>query len=228
MNIDLNKIIEYSISSIIGGLFTVVGVYITIGYYRKKDAQDQKNKAFENRPNLDLVEDRDIEPTLEMIVLPFQTVKLDGKYIDVTYHKSYLKKGKLDYFDYTFRNVGKSEITCIHFIMNQKTWGSITELDDDIYSKFINEGFVSYYVILDKRIHVNEEFKVRFYHRKQKALGGTFSAILSISLHDDNDRIWGQSFFYPQNKLYSSVRYNQFGSFYEDIKPKNLVDYFKD
>lgn len=162
-----------------------------------------------------------------MVIVPFEEVELNDKYVEVKYSNSYLRKISLEYSDYTFENIGKSEITCVHFIMNYKNWGSITEIDSDYFPVFIKEGFINYYVVLDKRISFGGKFKVRIYHKKKKIMGGVFSSLLTISLHDDNDRIWAQPFFYPESKIYSSFKYNKMGSFYEDIKPKNLVDYFR-
>lgn len=226
MNIDVSRLIEASISSVIGGLFTVLGVFITIGYYKKKDAEDLANRVFDKRPNLVLVENTSIQPDLHLILLPYKTVDIKGDFIDVSYDRSYLRINSLEYYDYTFRNIGKSEITYIHFIMNLKKWGSITEIDSNFYPNFIKDGYISHSVSLDKRVHTGECFKVRFYHLKKKAIGASFSAILSVSLHDDHDLVWGQLFFYPESKFYSSVKYSQIGSYHEDIRPRDLVKYF--
>lgn len=62
MSIDYIRVIETLIRSIVGGLFTILGVFITIGYYRKKDLLENADHIFERRPNLVIAEDDNCEP----------------------------------------------------------------------------------------------------------------------------------------------------------------------
>lgn len=223
------------ISASVGGIFTYV---FEKNKERKQDKKDQKIKLEElqiNRPEFIILEMEDSfsKPgkcitnrtcNTEIFVVGFKEVTVQNENVTAIYDKEYLEKKSWVYKQYTLKNIGKTPVYELNIISNFKR--SICICDVEVQEEFIKMGLLNYSVIYDKRIGPNETFTLKIYYHKEKVISGTFSAIFSIGMRDNNGKYWIQPFFAPEDKLYEShiIEYNEYR---DDVLPNVAIECFK-
>ena len=63
---------------------------------------------------------------------------------------------------------------------------------------------LNYSVLCDKKIRAGQTVTVKICYHEECVVSGIFSAIISIGLIDDNNHIWIQPLFAPEEKIYDS------------------------
>lgn len=198
-----------SAGSVIGGALTFLGVLLTIHYHKKSDQKKMNLQIFSERPDLKIVDiTNDKHPDLEMILVPIKGVKsYSHQKVSLLYAKVYTKpKNELEYFDYHFKNAGKTAISRINFLSGNKKEYSLFGFYKADLKREISDGSPKFNAYLDKRVDPEDIVKIRMYHGENLS-GFTFSAPITIVLFDTIDRIYSQSFFYPKEKINSSRHY---------------------
>lgn len=224
MSFDLGSFL----GGLLGGLFTLLGVYLTIRYYKKSDQSKLDLQIFSDRPDLKIVDVKNKKkPDLELILVPIKGVKsFNDNWVYLKYDDEYAKpKSELNYLDFYFENAGKTAISYISFISANQKYCSLFELYENSIKQRIEEGDPQFAVSLDKRVDPGDVIKIRIYHG-EKSYCNLISATISIAVCDTSDRVYAQAFFYPDSKIYSSRRYEGgYKQYTEDIKVDTYVDY---
>lgn len=224
MNFDLGSFL----GAIFGGIITLVGVLLTINYYRKSDYKKLSVQIFSERPDLKIIDIKNKkQPDLEMILVPINGVKsFNDRWVYLDYDPEYAKsKLELEFIDFYFENAGKTAISYISFLStNQKNY-ALFDLYDNSIKKQIEEGDPCFEVLLDKRVDPGDAIKIRMYHGT-KICGHIISAPISVAISDTSERIYSQAFFYPDSKIYSSRRYEGgYRQYQKDINLNTYLDY---
>lgn len=223
---------SFDLGSFLGGLFggvlTLIGVYLTIKYYKKSDQKKLDLQIFSERPDLKIVDVKNKKkPDLEIILVPIKGVKrFDDNWVYLKYDDEYSKpKSELSYLDFYFENAGKTAISYISFLSADQKHFSLFELYEGSIEKRIDEGDPQFEVPLDKRVDPGDVIKIRIYHG-DKLYGNLISAVMSVAVCDTSDRVYSQAFFYPEPKIYSSRRYEGgYKQYLKDIKVDDYIDY---
>lgn len=92
--------------------------------------------------------------------------------------------------------------------------------------KFASNHLLNYWYCHDKKIRVAETVTVKLCYHKERVLTGPISAIMSISMQDDNGRYWTQPLFAPLDKLYDSRQFS-YKEYREEIRTDIAEECFK-
>lgn len=188
------------IGGVIGGLFTFLGVKMTLKHDKAKEIRELRRKAIEERPRLEIVnhtnctkeqEYTNDECDCSVLVLDI----LDHSDIDGMFYFKYddnlLNLDNLSFIEYTLKNTGKTEIYDISISTDNPKYRAICPLEKrELYLK---KGYLRYDVCADKRyIKPGEEIKIRVYFRlnADHELHPGFN--LNVWINDINSRFWIQ------------------------------------
>jgi len=190
------------LGGIIGGLFTYLGVKLTINHDNKKKQQEELKKAIYERPRLEVVDfkevgkHRSLKSDFDVICLNIQSVNKAANRLEFNYDEKALDKNNLVSCEYVLKNTGLTEIDSICFISNLPKDMSIIELRNADF--FINEKLLNYDAWADKRfIKPGDEVKVRIYYIKEHVIAPALSAPIGVYIQDVNGRYWHQPLFAP-------------------------------
>lgn len=216
------------LGAIVGGIVTLIGVYLTINYYKKSDNKKLQMQIFSERPDLkiDDIKNKKV-PDVEMIIVPIEGVKFyTDQWVYLKYDNEFTKdKSEFNYIDYYFQNAGKTAISCISFFSSNKKFNALFEMYDINIKRKIQDGDPNFEVLLDKRVDPGDVIKVRMYHG-DKVYGNVISAQIVIVLIDTSNRIYSQPFFYPQHKVYSSRLYEGgYRKYQQEVKLDDYMEY---
>jgi hypothetical protein len=224
VNFDLGSFL----GAILGGVITLVGVFLTINYYKKSDQKKLNLQIFSERPDLKVVDIKNKKrPDLEMVLVPIKGIKsFDDNWVSLDYNLEYAKpKSDLEYIDFYFENAGKTAISYISFLSVNQKYYSLFELYEDSIKKQIEAGDPHFEVFLDKRVDPGDVIKIRVYHG-EKIYGNVISATISVAIIDTSERVYEQAFFYPAAKIYSSRLYEGgYRQYQKDIRIDTYMDY---
>lgn len=103
---------------------------------------------------------------------------------------------------YSFKNVGKTNISVLDIICNYKRDTCIFPCAEAM--KYAERNLLNYSYCYDRKIRIGDTTTVKICYHKDAIITGIFSAILSVGMRDDNGKYWTQPLFAPQNKVYDS------------------------
>ena len=204
---------ETIIASILGGLasglFTFLGVWLTIRHENNKREKEKEELTFANRPRLEIIGCEKFEQYSEekkadaCILLCEIKEHKNGMFY---YDTSVTKPENWSYVEYTLRNTGNTEIDHIYFSTNfLKTTSLFNVLNGQNVLCYKNH-FLNYSVILEKNIKPQQSVCVRVCYIKDKVLVPILDfATITIWMIDEKNNWWSQSLFAPEDKLYNST-----------------------
>ena len=166
-------IVTSILGGLIGGLFTFLGVKLTIKNDNKLKALELVEKVKErNReiiacaPQLKVVENDDsVDKTTEIYLLPYNNPKLISEdEIRFDYGKEIQEESFWDFYDVTIENVGKTEIEMIYLQLNYKSrmnlYTKYEIFGQGIWAiKYYSDGFSP-----SLRLKPDTKFKLRVYY----------------------------------------------------------------
>ncbi len=213
------EILASVLGGLVSGLFTFLGVFLTIKYQRSKDKkeevrlQQEKDAELEKvKPRLEIQDykaEQDYEETedVDMTVL-LVSIKRYEKYIHhFHYDPLVLDKKKWCCVDYVLKNIGGTEIDHLYLSTNLPKNTSLLNASTNEYVSAYNNMFLNYSVILEKTIKPQQTVHIRIcYITDQIIVSNIGSAPTAIWLMDVNNNVWEQALFAPESKLYNSRR----------------------
>lgn len=213
------QILASILGGLVGGLFTFLGVLITIAYERSKDTKEEMRRLKEKeeeqvkaRPRLEIQEysyfdeERVSEPDLEVVMASIKDFKDIGRAC-FKYNPDIINKDKWVSVDYVLKNIGATEIDHLYLITNLPKNTSLFNASNNEYISDYKNEFLNYSVILEKTIKPQQTVKIRVsYVTDEVIVSNLGSAPISIWLMDINKNVWSQSLFAPQNKIYNSEK----------------------
>lgn len=218
MDFDWSTIIGSVLGGLIGGLFTFLGVKITIKHDDKKKHEEELKRINDERPRLEIVSFKENQPyvastksDLDVLVLRIESVNIRENTPEFIYDEKALDLNNLITFDYELKNIGLTEIDNITIGCNYQRDTMITDVNHR--DPIINHRYLSYDATCRKRfIKSGDQFTLRVCYLKDKVINGALSASLSIYMEDINGRVWQQPLFAPTNETGDSnaISYKQF------------------
>lgn len=213
------EILASILGGLVSGLFTFLGVFLTIKYQRDKDKkeevrlQQEKDEEFEKtKPRLEIQEyvaERDYDETEEADISAI-LVKIEGyeKYIHrFHYDPLLLDKSKWCCVDYVLKNTGGTEIDHLFLSTNLPKNTSLLNVSSNEYISDYKNMYLNYDVLLEKSIKPLHNVRIRICYIKNHIIVSNMgSAPIAVWLMDVNNNVWKQALFAPDNKIYNSER----------------------
>lgn len=235
------QIIASLIGGLVSGLFTFLGVFLTISYQRKKDKAEEKRmkeeelrKEFDNRPRFEIQEYKGETPyedetdvNVGMLVCSIRKFENIGR--PMFYYDEEIKNPKDWVFaEYTLKNIGKREISRVYFVSNLPKGTSIfnTTKSENVIS--YDNNFYSRKVRLEKSIKPDQFIKIRVYFVSDKIVYSSFgNPLISLWLIDEYGKIWYQDLDAPYKKI-SDAKIISKDTFYNYTDESVAIDCFID
>ena len=235
------EIIASILGGLVSGLFTFIGVFLTICYQRKKDKKEDKRikenlekEEFKDRPRLEIVdfyhestfkEEENVD--VGMLVCCIRKFKNIERAM-FFYDEEITQKEKWVYAEYVLKNTGNTEINEICFSTNLPKNTSMFNTTTNENVLCYNNNFLNYKVFLNKNVKPGQIIKIRVYFVSDKIVYSSFgNPLISIWLSDVNKNIWIQDLDAPNNKLYNSRRTTK-QNFYAYTSEDKAIECFID
>lgn len=217
------NIIGNAINGLIVGIFTVIGVGITLRHEKKKETRQERKEKYNNSPEL-IVNNYKTENNedfdIKLLVARFEA----DENINFKYSKEYKDKNEYICKDFIFKNIGKTSIESLDIVSTYKKNTSIFDIEyADIFMK---NGSINYGYIYDKKIFPGEELKIRLYFHKNIIISSGMSCAFVIQFNDSNGVYWEQSFFENNCNLYSP-REISYKEYKDNISVEKSIECFE-
>ncbi len=199
---------------IIGGLFTYLGVKMTLNHEDRKRKQDEIKKAYDERPRFEIDSFSEIDKCnnklcdTNLVLLHFETKLYNNGKALFIYDDKLNNKDNFISFEYVLKNAGKTEIDNITFVSNLQKDTSLMDMNN---IKFYDDNqMINYDVVLKKRfIKQDENIKILIsFIDEQVILSNLGSSTIGIYIEDINGRYWYQSLNCPKNEVGNSIPTN--------------------
>ena len=211
-------IIASVLGGLVGGLFTFIGVLMTIRYENKKaraeEVRRQKEKEeqlFENRPRLDIIGYNgvskyvdDKQADLSVLFCFIKDYKRGGRFY---YDSNALNPEKWVSVESTLKNVGHTEINHMYVSTDLPKITAVFGVENGEYKTYCTNNVLNYSVILDKPIRPMESIKFRVcYLSEEIVVSNRGRATMTIWMVDEKKNWWAQPLFAPDRKIYDSAK----------------------
>lgn len=209
------QILASILGGLVSGLFTFLGVFLTISYQRRKDKADEarikKEKAkieFDNRPRFEvenykgetLFEEED-SVDVGMLVCSIRDFKNNGRAL-FYYDKEVKTPQAWVFAEYILKNTGRTEISQAYFVTNLPKNTSIFNTSNGENVTCYNNNFLNYKVRLDKSVKPGQSVKIRVYFISNKIVYSNIgNPLISIWILDEYGKMWYQDLDAPHNKI---------------------------
>lgn len=205
------------LGGLIGGIFTFLGVKITINNENKKTLEKKRDEKLKNKPRLEIVNKTEIKNyssklksknELDVVVLKILNYDNNGSRPNFYYDEEVLNRENLCYKEYTFKNTGATEIDYICITTNLLKDTALFEFEH--YEFFVKEKLLNYEAWSNKHfIKQGEDITVRLYYLKDKIIVSNIgSATITLWLRDINGNIWYQPLFIQNDFIDKSYESN--------------------
>ena len=205
------------LGGLIGGIFTFLGVKITINNENRKILENKREEKLKNKPRLEIVNKTEImnynpkfksNNELDVVVLKILNYDNNGSRLNFYYDEEVLNKENLCYKEYTFKNTGVTEIDYICITTNLPKDTALFEFEN--YEFFVKERLLNYEAWSNKHfIKQGDKITVRLYYLKDKIiLSNIGSATITLWLRDINGNIWYQPLFIQNDFIDKSYESN--------------------
>jgi|GEM_PF-2020837 len=212
------------IGGIISGLFTFLGVALTLRHQEKvrlrneKLMDEKKNKdTFDSRPRFEITSHQPLKDRLEVknvnktdldvFIAKIENVKNDDGRLWFDYDQKILTRSNWTSVVYLLQNIGKTEIDHIYISSGLPKNVAMFDAKNQEVDYFVKNGLLNYSVILEKFCKPGESIKLTINYLIEKVVVSNLgSAMIKIWMIDINGKYWAQPLFAPENKIYNSFR----------------------
>ncbi len=216
----MEAIIASVLGGLVGGLFTFLGVWMTIHHENKKTRQEelkrQKEKEeqlFENRPRLEIMGYKKLskysaakKADISLLLCSIKDYKNESRAM-FYYDPEVVEPEKWVSVEYALKNIGNTEISHMYFSTNLPKNTSLFGIDNEENEMCYENNLLNYSVILDKSVKPKESIKLKICYIDEKIiLSNIGSATITIWMVDEKNNWWSQPLFAPENKIYNSKR----------------------
>lgn len=216
----MEAIIASVLGGLVGGLFTFLGVWMTIHHENKKTRQEelkrQKEKEeqlFENRPRLEIMGYKKLskysisrKADINVLFCSIKDYKNESRAM-FYYDTEVVEPEKWVSVEYTLKNIGHTEISHMYFSTNLPKNTSLFGVETRENEMCYENNLLNYSVILDKSVKPKESIKLKICYIDEKIiLSNIGSATITIWMVDEKNNWWSQPLFAPENKIYNSKR----------------------
>ena len=213
------EILASVLGGLVGGLFTFLGVLITIFFERKKMKKEeerlQKEKEEErekNRPRFEIIEHKEIQKYKRededvcVLLCSIRNFENLGR-PSFIYDEEIANEDKLVCAEYLLKNIGNTEIDHLFVSTNLPKDTSLFNVLNGENKLCYKHKVLNYSVILDKSIKPQETIKVKICYVDNKIVESNMgNPTISFWMIDTDNCWWEQPLFSPDNKLYNSKK----------------------
>lgn len=235
------QIIASIIGGLIGGLFTFLGVLITILYQRAKDKKEEQRlkeeklkEEFISRPRLEIVKYKGLslyesEKNVDvgMLIALIRDFKNNGRAM-FYYDEEIIKPEKWAFVEYELKNTGNTEIKDVCFstaILKNTSMFNTTIYENIMCYEY---KFLNYRVHLNKNIKPGHKIKIRVYFISDKVVYSNIGGpLISLWLFDVYNNVWHQYLDAPNEKINDAER-SSISKYYDYTDEKKAVECFID
>lgn len=190
------------LNGLIVGVFTVIGVGLTIKNENRKARKKEEKERIGNKPEF-IVEKSDFSTDEVCDIVAFGSpllLETKDNVIKFNYPEKIKNKDEYVHYDYVLKNIGKTATTEFDLITTNQQKTVLFNYDE--LESYIKNPMINYNCIYDKKIFPNQELKIRIYYHKDMQFSSFISSILSILYCDEYGYQWKQPFFEDKCKLY--------------------------
>ena len=216
----MEAIIASVLGGLVGGLFTFLGVWMTIKKKKKKTRQEERKRQkekeeqlFENRPRLEIMgykklgkysQQRKVDACV--LLCSIKEYKNEGRAM-FFYDESVITPENWVCVEYTLRNTGHTEIDHIYFSTNLPKNTALFNVLNEENVMCHDNHFLNYSVIFEKAIKPQQTVSIKVCYISGKIVVSNIGgAPITIWMIDENKNWWSQPLFAPDNKIYNSSR----------------------
>ena len=207
------EILASVLGGLVGGLFTFLGVVMTIRYEERKRLSEKEEYIVRTCPRLEIVDFRgehvyeeDESAHITMILCKIDNYDVTGR-PSFYYDKRIINPKDWISVTYTLKNIGGTEIDHIYFTSNLVKNVSLFNISNGENMFSYHNHLLNYSVILDKSIKPQESIKIKICYVTDRIIESNIgSAPVSIWLVDSNNNWWEQPLFAPSNRIYNVTR----------------------
>lgn len=160
--------------------------------------------------------------------MPIQNITVEGaatqEAVYAHYDSEHLKSDHWRSVAYTFRNVGKTDISTFYIISNCQK--KVCLFSADTVQAFARKNLLGYSCLYDQKIRIGRTVTVKIFYPEKSIFTNALSATLSIGMEDDRGRYWMQPLFAPERKVYDSYSICR-SDYYNEIKTDIAEECFK-
>ncbi|MCR5692946.1 MAG: hypothetical protein K6G74_03125 [Bacilli bacterium] len=198
------------LGGLISGLFTFIGVRLSISHDEYKKQRERIEKAKNEKPRLEIVSLKTVDEASEtevpnndcnVLALDIEKFRVEEGRSCFYYNEAALEIKNLTFAEYELINNGSTEIEDICVTSNIPDFMSLIEFERKDF--YIKERFLNYGVWSNKRyIKPKDTFTLRVYYIKGEIPTTTFGCPeLVIWLRDVNDFVWSQTLDAPTKDI---------------------------
>lgn len=222
------------LGGLIGGLFTFIGVKLTLRYEREKENKEALKKANEEKPRLEVIKYLNFDLTknkkssssdCNVLLLAIKDFINDNGRARFFYNNEALEINNLVYVEYEFKNTGLTEIEDICISSNLPRYLSAINLEEREF--YIKENILNYQAWSNKRyIKPGQSIKIKVFYIKEQIVKGSISYTLTIWLRDINGRYWQQNLGSPYNEVEKPI-YSSRSQLFKQTNIDTAIECFK-
>lgn len=213
----MEAIITSVLGGLVSGLFTFLGVLLTIRHENKKARQEelkrQKEKEeelFESRPRFEIIEYKEIskysvseDVDISVLLCDIKDYKIEGRAF-FYYDPDVIETEKWVSAEYTLKNIGHTEISHMFFSTNLTRNTSLFGVENGDNEECYKNNLLNYSVILDKAVKPKESIKLQVCYINEGVIASNVSATITIWMVDEKNNWWAQPLFAPYEEIYNS------------------------
>ena len=206
----MENIIASVLGGLVSGLFTFLGVWLTIRHEELRRQKEKEELLLENRPRFEITEFEDLSQYSDLkkadASLLFCTIK-EYKNREFYYDPNVIKPENWVSIEYTLKNIGNTEISYVYFSTELVKSTSLFSTKNENHKIHYMNKFLNYSVILDKAVKPGDSIKLKVSYIKGDIIESCIgSATITIWMVDEKKNWWAQSLFAPYNKIYNSSK----------------------
>ena len=193
--------------SALGVLVGSISLIVSCLIYKMQkddDFKKEKRERFERKAELSVNEDFIVKGNnakeLHIIPCPYSVRLGKDGYIYTAISKRYADKNKLQCDIIYLENTGKSDIYELGIATADPKNTALLEVK--VAEEYIKEGYISYGIMLDRKIRVGEAIELDIYYDDKTSISNPVSASIEIYYRDSLNNICAQPLFIKERKIY--------------------------
>ena len=223
-----NNVISTVIGAIIGGVIAIIAGDIAYRRQRKDAERKEIRENFKNKAELSINEwfkvNGDNVKEIYAIPCPY-TAKLNNNgFVDTEIPKSYSNKEKLKREIIYLENIGKSDINELEIAIADPK--NVAILNAETAKDFIENGYISYGVKLDRKIRIGEALELNIYYDEKTPIDDIASASIEIYYRDSINNVCAQPLFVKERKIYEP-RLVDYSEWREQVSVDKNLEHWK-
>ena len=212
---------------IVGWVLNMISDHIKYNRSKKEEEEKEQRERFKNKARFAMrskfdVHEEQIKQKISVVLCSYNAKIDSSDHIEVEYPKELLDFSNMRHEHFYFENIGKSDIYNFEFSVENPKYNAMFKRD--LYTKFIEEGLISFGVSSDRMLRKGDIIRLTIYYSESDPVMNIFSASLIVFYRDELNNICEQAIFPEQNNIYepTSISYRDWHEHINVNKNLNL------